>query len=151
MTGFKVKRLIKATPSAIFAVLADPQGHLLIDSSGTLQSVHGTRLRKAGDSFTAHIDRASLGDRETEPCDVTVTITRFEQDALIEWTVAPLGQPPVQHLFGYQLEPAAAGTEVTSYHDWSHALDEVRRQGVFPLIPEATLQATLGILSRTVV
>jgi hypothetical protein len=37
---------------------------------------------------------------------------------------------------------------VTSYCDWS-AVDE-QSKGIFPVIPESALRATLGILARTV-
>ncbi len=42
------------------------------------------------------------------------------------------------------------GTLVTSYCDWS-GIDPVwRERGIFPVISEAALRATLGILARTV-
>jgi hypothetical protein len=59
-------------------------------------------------------------------------------------------QPPIKHLFGYRLEPRDGGTLVTSYYDWSQIDDRYRDRGVFPVIPEAALRATLGILARTV-
>ena len=54
------------------------------------------------------------------------------------------------HVYGYTLEPMDGGTMVTSYYDWS-AIDQAWKDGgVFPVIPEGALRATLGILARTV-
>ncbi len=59
-------------------------------------------------------------------------------------------QPPLRHLYGYRLEPTEGGTRVTSYYDWSQIAEEYRGAGIFPVIPEAALRSTLGILARTV-
>jgi hypothetical protein len=49
-----------------------------------------------------------------------------------------------------RLEPTADGTLVTSYYDWSSIHPEWRAAGIFPVISEGALRATLGILARTV-
>lgn len=147
---FEVQRLIQAPAAAIFAVLADPQGHVAIDSTGMLQSAAGSVVTDAGDEFVVHMDRESLGDRPMGKYDVTVIITRYAADAEIEWTISGTIQPPIKHLYGYRLEPAEDGTLVTSYYDWSQ-IDERYRDSVnWPIIPEMALKATLGILARTV-
>ncbi|MFG2599020.1 SRPBCC family protein [Streptomyces sp. NPDC048462] len=147
---FDVRRQIAAAPDKIFAVLSDPSGHVAIDSSGMLQSAEGDPVRAAGEEFIVHMDRESLNDYPLGKYDVTVIITRFEQDALIEWTISGQVQPPMRHIYGYQLEPVSGGTLVTSYYDWSEIDERYREAGVFPVIPEAGLRATLGILARTV-
>jgi hypothetical protein len=43
-----------------------------------------------------------------------------------------------------------AGTLVTSYYDWSTIDPHWREDGIFPVISEGALRATLGILARTV-
>ena len=49
------------------------------------------------------------------------------------------------------LEEADEGTTlVTSYCDWSEIDDAYRGRINFPIIPESSLRATLGILARTV-
>ena len=61
-------------------------------------------------------------------------------------------QPPIGHVYGYELEPIADGTMVTSYYDWSNiheAYHDVAAR-VFPVISETNLRATLGILARVV-
>jgi hypothetical protein len=53
-------------------------------------------------------------------------------------------------VYGYTLEPAEdGGTLVTSYYDWSNIDPQYRDAGIFPVISETALRATLGILERT--
>ncbi len=147
---FEIKREIAAPPAKVFAVLSTPRGHVAIDASGMLQSADGPPVEQVGDEFVVHMDRESLNDRPLGRYDVRVIITKFEQDRIIEWMIAGVTQPPIMHLYGYQLEAIQTGTLVTTYYDWSQISDEIRTRGIFPVIPEATLRATLGILARTV-
>ncbi|MEU6384148.1 SRPBCC family protein [Streptomyces bauhiniae] len=147
---FEVTRQLAASPAAIFDVLRSPQGHVAIDSSGMLQSAEGDPVNAVGDEFLVHMDREALGDLPMGQYDVTVIITRYEPDALLEWTISGTIQPPIRHLYGYRLTPSESGTLVTSYYDWSQIDDKYRKAGIFPVIPEAGLRATLGILARTV-
>jgi uncharacterized protein YndB with AHSA1/START domain len=148
---FEVARPIAAPAAAVFAVLTDPNGHVAIDSSGMLQWAEGSRVTAVGDEFVVHMDRESFNDYPMGKYDVTVIITKYEPDALIEWTISGQIQPPLRHLYGYRLEPGDdGGTLVTSYYDWSEIDDAYRGKGIFPVIPEAALRATLGILARVV-
>jgi hypothetical protein len=147
---FEVRRQIAAPPERIFALLCDPRGHVAIDSSGMLQSADGDPVTKVGDEFVVHMDREALNDYPLGKYDVHVIITRLEPDSHIEWTISGVVQPPIRHLYGYQLSPSDSGTLVTSYYDWSQIDEAYRDKGVFPVIPEAALRATLGILARTV-
>ncbi len=146
---FELHRDIAAPPAAVFAVVSDPKGQVAIDASGMLQSAEGAPVSAVGDQFVVHMDREALNDYPMGKYDVTITITAFEPDAAIEWTITHEGRT-IGHRYGYLLQPSATGTSVTSYYDWSQIPDEVRQAGVFPIIPEATLRATLGILARTV-
>ena len=96
------------------------------------------------------MDRESLTDYPMGRYDVTVIITKYVPDAEIEWTISGQIQPPIRHLYGYRLAPHASGTLVTTYYDWSEIDERYRGKGIFPVIPEAALRATLGILARTV-
>lgn len=147
---FEVRRHIAASPEAVFAVLTDPQGHVAIDSSGMLMSADGERVTEPGDTFVVHMDREALNDYPMGHYDVTVIITKLVPDELIEWTISGTIQPPLRHLYGYRLEPVDGGTLVSSYYDWSQIDERYRGTGIFPVIPEAALRATLGILARTV-
>lgn len=147
---FEVQRRIAASPQTIFNVLTDPQGHVAIDSSGMLMSADGDRVTRPGDTFVVHMDRAALNDYPLGQYDVTVIITELVPNAWIEWTISGTIQPPLKHLYGYRLEPVGGGTLVSSYYDWSQIDERYRPAGIFPVLPEAALRATLGILDRTV-
>jgi len=153
MTGerIEVQRTIDADPAAIFAILTDPRGHVAIDSSGMLQSAEGERVTAAGDSFVVHMDREALNDYpELGRYDVTVQISVFEPGREIAWTILGRIRPQIGHVYGYRLEPTDGGTLVTSYYDWSQIDQTWREAGIFPVISEGALRATLGILARTV-
>ncbi|CAN5628895.1 hypothetical protein BH09ACT8_BH09ACT8_61640 [soil metagenome] len=149
----EIQRTVAAPAADIFELLRDPQGHVAIDSSGMLQDADGDPVTAAGDSFVVHMDREALNDfPDLGRYDVTVQITEFEPDALIAWTILGQIRPQIGHVFGYRLEPAAdgAGTVVTSFYDWSNIDQKWRDAGIFPVISELAIRATLGILDRSV-
>jgi hypothetical protein len=146
----EVERTIAADPATIFRVLCDPQGHVAIDSSGMLQAATGEPVRAVGDSFVVHMDREALNDYPMGEYDVTVTITTFVPDREIAWTILGQIRPAIGHVYGYTLAPVDGGTLVTSYYDWSSIDPTWKEAGIFPVISEGALRATLGILARTV-
>lgn len=150
----EVRRTIPAPADDVFRVLCDPQGHVAIDSSGMLMAATGEPVGAVGDTFVVHMDREALNDfPELGRYDVTVTITAFARDREIAWTVVGVARPPIGHVYGYRLEPAADpadGTIVTSYYDWSDIHPVWRERAIFPILSEGALRATLGILARTV-
>jgi hypothetical protein len=149
----ETRRTIAAPAPDIFAVLCDPQGHVAIDSSGMLQDADGDPVTAVGDCFLVHMDRESLNDfPQLGKYDVTVEITEFEQNRLIAWTILGQIRPQIGHVYGYQLQPTddAAATVVTSFYDWSNIDPKWRDAGIFPVLSEGALRATLGILDRTV-
>jgi len=147
----EVQRTIAAEPAAIFGVLCDPYGHVAIDSAGMLMDATGGRVSAVGDTFVVHMDREALNDYPLGKYDVTVTITTFEPDREIAWTILGAIRPPIGHVYGYRLEQAGdGGTLVTSYYDWSAIDEQWRQAGIFPVISDGALRATLGILARTV-
>ncbi len=149
----EIQRSIAAPAPDIFALLCDPQGHVAIDSSGMLQDADGDPVRAVGDSFVVHMDREALNDfPQLGKYDVTVEIKEFEQDRLISWTVLGQLRPQIGHVYGYQLQPAEDGTNtlVTTFYDWSNIDPKWRDAGIFPVLSEGALRATLGVLDRTV-
>jgi hypothetical protein len=147
----EVPRTIAAPAADIFAVLCDPQGHVAIDATGMLQSADGDPVTATGDSFVVHMDREALNDYpELGRYDVTVSITDFEQDRLIAWTIFGRLKPDIGHIYGYRLDPVDEGTLVTSFYDWADIHQQWRDANIFPIISELALRATLGILDRTV-
>ena len=147
----EAQRLIPTDPTTIFAIVTDPQGHVAIDSSGMLMGATGDPVTAVGDTFVVHMDREALNDYPLGRYDVTVTITVLVPDREIAWTVKGRIRPQIGHVYGYRLEPAGdQGTLVTSYYDWSSIHPQWREAGIFPIISEGALRATLGILARTV-
>lgn len=145
----EVARAIAAPADAIFAILRDPAGHVAIDASGMLMAASGSPPSAVGDSFVIHMDRDSLRDRPLGTYDVTVRFVTYEPDREIAWTIGS-GDRWIGHVYGYRLEPIEGGTIVTQYCDWSAVDEAIKAYGLFPLISETGLRATLGILARTV-
>lgn len=147
-------RFIPHPAADIFDVVRDPAGHVAIDSSGMLQSFTGEPAGAVGDRFVIHMDRESLNDFPLGKYDVEVEFVTYQQDREIAWTIHGQIKPTIGHVYGYRLEPTVldgvAGTNVTSYYDWSRIDEKWRQAGIFPILPEAALRATLGILERTV-
>ena len=148
----EIQRTIPAPAADIFAVLCDPQGHVAVDSTGMLQDADGDPVTAVGDSFVVHMDREALNDYpQLGKYDVTVEIKEFDQDRLISWTILGQLRPQIGHIYGYQLTPADDGaTVVTSFYDWSNIHQQWRDAGIFPVISEGALRASLGILDRAV-
>jgi hypothetical protein len=146
----EVQRTIGADPATIFRLLCDPKGHVAIDSSGMLMDASGEPVKADGDSFVVHMDREALNDYPLGLYDVTVTITTLVPDREIAWTILGQLRPQIGHIYGYRLEPVEGGTLVTSYYDWSSIHPDWKEAGIFPVISEGALRATLGILARTV-
>lgn len=151
-----VSRTIQATAADIFRVIGDPRGHVAIDSSGMLMCApDAKRIKAAGDTFVINMDREALGDFPMGKYTVTNIVTKFEPDALLEWTVSGTIKPQIGHVYGYELTPGKDDegndvTTVTSYYDWSGISDQWRESGIFPVIPATALRASLGILERVV-
>jgi hypothetical protein len=146
----EVQRTIAADPATIFRVLSDPHGHVAIDSSGMLMDATGQPATAVDDSFVVHMDREALNDYPMGRYDVTVTITKFVPDREIAWTILGQIKPQIGHVYGYTLAPVHEGTLITSYYDWSSIDPTWKEAGIFPVISEGALRATLGILARTV-
>src|SRR5260370_41687360 len=95
----EVQRTVDAEPAAIYAILCDPQGHAAIDSSGMLMSAEGEPVSAVGDSFVVHMDREALNDYpELGRYDVTVSISAYEPDREIAWTILGRIRPQIGHV-----------------------------------------------------
>ncbi|MGH9269792.1 MAG: polyketide cyclase, partial [Ilumatobacteraceae bacterium] len=92
----------------------------------------------------------ALNDYPLGEYDVTVHIVTYDEDREIAWKIMGIIDPPLGHVYGYRLEPIDDGTLVTSYYDWSDIDPVWREADIFPVLSEAALRATLGILARTV-
>ena len=148
----EVQRTIPVEASEIFALLCDPNGHVQIDATGMLMSAEGDVVSKVDDTFLVNMDREALNDIPLGKYSVSIRITVFEKDREIAWTIEhPLIDPPMGYVYGYLLEPVEGATLVTSYYDWSNAHEVHKARIDFPISPEASIRATLGILERTLI
>jgi uncharacterized protein YndB with AHSA1/START domain len=101
-----VSRVIAADPAAIFAVLADPSKHPIIDGSDSLVHVNGSPSQLVlGDKFSM---KMKIGFSYS----IKNTVVEYEKDRLIGW----------RHFGRYTLEPVDGGTRVTETFDWSKAI-----------------------------
>ncbi|MEZ5093419.1 SRPBCC family protein [Nocardioides sp.] len=111
-----VERVIPAPPESIFALLADPAGHLRIDGSGSVQAARsGARRLQLGDRF-------GMDMRLGVAYSTRNVVTEFEENRLIAWRTLAAG--PLSHLFTgrtwrYELEPVDGGTRVRETWDLS--------------------------------
>ena len=97
--------LIDARPETVFAFLADPRRHLVIDGSGT---VRGTLEAPPRLSLGA-----TFGMRMVNPVPykVTNTVVEFDENRRIAWRHSG------GHTWRYVLEPEADGVRVTETFD----------------------------------
>ncbi len=119
-TSVSVTRRIDAPAAAIFAVLADPSLHSVIDGSG---SVKGTQVSRS--------TRLTMGSkfgmkmRLGLPYRITNTVVEFDENRLIAWEhvgghrwryeLSPCGDGPGENANGED----AACSMVTETFDWS--------------------------------
>lgn len=101
-------RVISADSAAVFALLADPSKHALIDGSGTVKGARpGVPERLSmGATFGMNM---KIGT----PYRIENTVVEFEENALIAWR--HFGG----HRWRYELEAVDGGTRVTETFDWS--------------------------------
>ena len=146
----EVPRLIDADPATIFAVLRDPQGHVAIDSSGMLMDATGEPASAVGHTFVVHMDRESLNDYPMGKYDVTVDHHGLRSRPRDRLDDPGPDQAPDRPRVRLPAGTVEGGTLVTSYYDWSEIEPAYRDAGIFPVISEGALRATLGILARTI-
>jgi len=149
-----VTRVIAAPAAAIYAIVSDPEGHVRIDGSGMLEaSADAKPLTSVGETFDIHMDRTPLNDIPgLVKYSVRNTVTQIEPDRLVEWTIGGIDQPPLGHLYGWQLTPVSdTETEVTNYCDWTNIVQALRDAGrTWPIVPVAMLEESLAKLERLV-
>jgi uncharacterized protein YndB with AHSA1/START domain len=138
-------RKIPAPAADIFKIVSDPHGHVRIDGSGMLITPQGTApITAVGDSFTMDMDGPTRGFPDLGTYQVVNTITRYEDDSVVEWTVGLPDQDPIGHVYGFTLTAISDGeTEVTHYYDWSGAGADWKARMDFPVISAEGLGKTL--------
>jgi uncharacterized protein YndB with AHSA1/START domain len=117
-----VERMIRATPEAIFDVLADPAKHSQIDGSGLLQGAkeEGSPRLALGVTF-------GMGMKMGVRYSTVNTVVEFEENRRIAWQTGPKGklEPYVAgRIWRYELEPRDNGTLVRE--SWDITTDHQR-------------------------
>ena len=130
---------VQASPTTVFAILADPRQHQRIDGSGSLRgSVSGPERLELGSKFA--MDMKMGASYQTKN-----TVVEFEEDRLIAWKhFAP-------HRWRYELEPVDGGTRVTETWDLARVPLPIRlglRLMKFPAKTQQGIEGTLRNLAR---
>jgi uncharacterized protein YndB with AHSA1/START domain len=113
--------MIAAPPDKVFAVLADPSQHPVIDGSGM--------VRDAPDDGPARLSQGAtfgMSMRWGVPYEMVNEVVEFEDDRRIAWAPRVARPAAVSRVLGghrwrYELEPTDGGTRVRESYDWSQA------------------------------
>jgi len=145
-------RRIGAPAAAIYRIVSDPAGHVRIDGSGMLDAApDAQQLTAVGETFDMNMDRTPLNDIPgLVKYTVRNTVTQIEPDRLVEWTIGGVDQPPLGHVYGWQLDPVSdTETDVTNYCDWTNITPELRaRRPDWPIVPVSMLEESVAKLER---
>jgi uncharacterized protein YndB with AHSA1/START domain len=102
------ERVIAAPADRIFAVLADPQQHTVIDGSGTVKKTRtGPQRLSLGAKF-------GMAMHHWVPYPVTNEVVEFEEGRRIAW------RHFAHDVWRYELESRDGATLVRETFDWSH-------------------------------
>lgn len=150
----KVTRTVRAPADQIFALLADPKQHVVIDGSGFLQGSDSDPITEVGQIFAVNMYREDLG-----PYRSLNTVTALEPGRRIGWApdldpeceLAPrvAGIKTGGHTYVYDLRENDGVTDVTQTYDWSGVTDP-NFEAYCPFVTREHLMATLDRLADAV-
>jgi uncharacterized protein YndB with AHSA1/START domain len=133
-----VSRLIPATPSRIFDLLADPRQHVRLDGSGSVTSVKKAPQRLAlGSTFSMHM-KLGLGYVTRN------RVVQFQENRSIAWHHFAL------FVWRYDLEEVDGGTLVTESFNYDRPWAFVIIALGFPERNRAAMEGTLQRLESIV-
>ena len=112
-------REVRASPSRIFELIADPARQPEWDGNDNLaHAAAGQRVHSIGDVFVMSLTNG--GVRENH-------VVEFEEDRIIAWKPAEPGKEPPGHLWRWELRPVdESRTIVVHTYDWTRLEDESR-------------------------
>jgi hypothetical protein len=101
------RAVVNASPSEIFALVADPHRHHEIDGSGTVRDkIVRPHQLEVGSRFSVGMKQAGL------PYTITSTVTAYEPDHLVEW------RHPAGHRWRWEFEQVGPNsTQITETWD----------------------------------
>jgi len=147
-SAITVRREIPASSKAIFEIITLPARHAELDASGFVRSDERTnRITEVGQTFRMNMSGDHMGgEYQTDNL-----VTGFDPDKLVAWKTAPAGQEPPGWEWLWELKAQGPdSTEVTLTYDWSNVDPAFLKRVSFPLVPQAALEESLGLLASTV-
>jgi uncharacterized protein YndB with AHSA1/START domain len=110
----EARRVLDATPEAVFGILADPRRHAALAGSGEVKAVRMHHPDGVGVGSTFEADEEIRLGRSTQKFTAVSTITEYDPPRVISWTTMPPNRPrPRRIQWWFVLEPTGAGTRVT--------------------------------------
>ncbi len=150
---YAATRTIAATPTQIFAVLADPSHHCNTEPTDWVRdAVDVAPITGAGQMFAMNMFLTQAGGDYV----VHNLVNVFEKDRAIGWLPGQLDEAgnhrPGGWFWRYDLAPNGDRTEVTLTYDWSGTPQDFRDQvGTMPIFGPDYLAQSLAALERSIV
>lgn len=149
---YVVTRTIAATPSEVFAVLADPARHQDTEPEDWVRdAIDPQPITHTGQIFAVNMFLEQAWGHYV----MDNLVTEFEPDRVIAWLPGQLddegNHQPGGWWWRYELAPNGDGTDVTLTYDWTDTaqsfLDQV---GSMPPFAESYIEESLAALDRSV-
>lgn len=132
-----VESTVRASPEAVFALLADPVCHIKWGSRDNLATAAGGQTITAiGDTFEVVL---------VSGVTTVNTVVEFVQDRRIAWIPSPKDGDPSGQVWRWELTPGSAGTRVRHTYDWTHLTGERRRIRALALTAEDLRSSVDGV------
>jgi len=114
-----VSREVGAESDRIFELIADPTRQPEWDGNDNLADAPpGQRVHAVGDVFSMTLTKGTVRENH---------VVEFVEGRLIAWKPAEPGQPPVGHLWRWQIEPIDDERSLVVHtYDWTELHDEAR-------------------------
>jgi uncharacterized protein YndB with AHSA1/START domain len=112
-------RIIGADAETVFELISNPARQPEWDGNDNLAvAVDARRVRAVGDVFAMSLTMGAIRENH---------VVEFVEGRRIAWKPAEPGNPPVGHLWRWEVEPVDAGhCSVTHTYDWTELHDENR-------------------------
>ncbi|WP_319456512.1 MULTISPECIES: ATPase [unclassified Mycobacterium] len=148
---YVVTRTIAATPTDIFAVLADPTRHQDTEPGDWVRdAVDPAPITAPGQMFAVNMFLEQAGGHYV----MHNLVTEFEPDRTIAWLPGLLDEAgehgPGGWWWRYDLTPNGEHTDVTLTYDWTDTTQEFRDTIGAPVFGADFIEASLATLDRTV-
>jgi uncharacterized protein YndB with AHSA1/START domain len=130
-------REVRAAPDRLFEMIADPSRQPEWDGNDNLASAAlGQRVRSVGDVFATTLTTGAVRQNH---------VVEFKEGRLMAWKPAEPDQPPVGHLWRWELEPINDQCSLVIHtYDWTDLHDESR----LPRARATTSERLTGSIDR---